>query len=123
MKLCRKLRRRLAQICKVLSENEVAFDLIESDIRVTILIERIDEETRLMRVDHNQIGTRAGTFLNNASITTIGELVQKTGRELRKLPGCGSTTVEEIRDYLRESGLALADDLSLTVKLPFEERC
>lgn len=63
-------------------------------------------------VDELEISVRASHCLEVASITTIGELVQKTEAELLKIKNFGYKTLKEIKEVLFEIGLSLGMDLS-----------
>ena len=50
---------------------------------------------------------RAATCLNNANITTVGELAQKTEAEMLKYRNFGKKSLNEIKQKLAELGLSL----------------
>jgi DNA-directed RNA polymerase alpha subunit len=54
-----------------------------------------------------EISIRSQNCLDNAGITLIGELVQKSGPELLALKNFGRTSLKEIEDALSEMGLSM----------------
>jgi DNA-directed RNA polymerase subunit alpha len=68
------------------------------------------EETRRklgMSVNEIELSVRAANCLNNANITTVGELAQKTEAEMLKYRNFGKKSLNEIRQKLAELGLTL----------------
>jgi len=60
-----------------------------------------------MSVNEIELSVRAANCLNNANITTVGELAQKTESEMLKYRNFGKKSLSEIRDKLAELGLSL----------------
>ena len=61
-----------------------------------------EQEKLLQSVDELNLTVRAKKCLNRNNIQTIGELLQKTADELLKCKNFGITSLNEIRDKLRE---------------------
>jgi DNA-directed RNA polymerase subunit alpha len=80
-----------------------------------------------MSVNEIELSVRAANCLNNANITTVGELAQKTEADMLKYRNFGKKSLNEIKAKLIELGLQLGmnfeDDLlkSTTVELAPEE--
>lgn len=74
---------------------------------------KIDEERedlrRKLRMSVNEIelSVRAANCLNNANITTVGELAQKSESDMLKYRNFGKKSLNEIKSKLSELGLAL----------------
>jgi len=71
-----------------------------------------DERERLrkllnMSVNEIELSVRAANCLNNANITTVGELAQKTEADMLKYRNFGKKSLNEIKDKLKELGLCL----------------
>ncbi len=60
-----------------------------------------------------QLSVRATNCLESASITTVGELVQKTEADLLKVRSFGKTSLREVKRKLSEMGLSLGMSVSL----------
>jgi len=58
-------------------------------------------------VEELELSVRANNCLRNASITSIGELIQKTEAELMKTKNFGKKSLQEIKDELNRIGLSL----------------
>jgi DNA-directed RNA polymerase subunit alpha len=58
-------------------------------------------------VNEIELSVRAANCLNNANITTVGELAQKTEAEMLKYRNFGKKSLNEIKQKLSEMGLAL----------------
>ena len=75
--------------------------------------EAVDTEFEEMRAKMNmsvneiELSVRAENCLNNANITTVGELVQKTEADMLKYRNFGKKSLNEIKDKLLEMGLNL----------------
>ncbi len=59
------------------------------------------------RIDSLSFGTRTANALSNASIRTLGGLVQKTEDDLMTLEGFGSKSLDEVKEVLAQFGLTL----------------
>jgi len=60
-----------------------------------------------MSVNEIELSVRAANCLNNANITTVGELAQKTESEMLKYRNFGKKSLNEIKMKLAELGLSL----------------
>lgn len=85
-------------------ENAVEFD--ETPEAVS------QENTRLkkllnMSVNEIELSVRAANCLNNANITTVGQLAMKTEAEMLKYRNFGKKSLNEIKDKLQQLGLGL----------------
>lgn len=60
-----------------------------------------------MSVNEIELSVRAANCLNNANITTVGELAQKTEAEMLKYRNFGKKSLNEIKGKLQELGLSL----------------
>ena len=58
-------------------------------------------------VNEIELSVRAANCLNNANITTVGELAQKTEAEMLKYRNFGKKSLNEIKQKLSELGLSL----------------
>jgi len=61
----------------------------------------------LMSVNEIELSVRAANCLNNANITTVGELAQKTEAEMLKYRNFGKKSLNEIKAKLEELNLGL----------------
>src|SRR5271168_2275257 len=71
-----------------------------------------DEKAKLkkllnMSVNEIELSVRAANCLNNANITTVGQLAMKTEAEMLKYRNFGKKSLNEIKDKLTALGLAL----------------
>lgn len=68
-----------------------------------------EELRRKLNISVNEIelSVRAANCLNNANITTVGELAQKTEQEMLKYRNFGKKSLNEIKQKLAELGLTL----------------
>jgi len=60
-----------------------------------------------MSVNEIELSVRAANCLNNANITTVGELAMKTEADMLKYRNFGKKSLNEIKDKLTELGLTL----------------
>ncbi|MDP1581269.1 MAG: DNA-directed RNA polymerase subunit alpha [Candidatus Didemnitutus sp.] len=60
-----------------------------------------------MSVNEIELSVRAANCLNNANITTVGELAMKTEQEMLKYRNFGKKSLNEIKDKLEALGLSL----------------
>jgi len=60
-----------------------------------------------MSVNEIELSVRAANCLNNANITTVGELIMKTEADMLKYRNFGRKSLNEIKDKLHEFGLGL----------------
>ncbi len=60
-----------------------------------------------MSVNEIELSVRAANCLNNANITTVGQLAMKTETEMLKFRNFGKKSLNEIKDKLQTLGLSL----------------
>jgi len=60
-----------------------------------------------MSVNEIELSVRAANCLNNANITTVGQLAQKTEAEMLKYRNFGKKSLNEIKEKLTQLGLSL----------------
>jgi DNA-directed RNA polymerase subunit alpha len=60
-----------------------------------------------MSVNEIELSVRAANCLNNANITTVGQLAQKSESEMLKYRNFGKKSLNEIKDKLHQLGLSL----------------
>ena len=60
-----------------------------------------------MSVNEIELSVRAANCLNNANITTVGQLAMKTEAEMLKYRNFGKKSLNEIKDKLQNLGLGL----------------
>jgi len=58
-------------------------------------------------VNEIELSVRAANCLNNANITTVGELAQKSEADMLKYRNFGKKSLNEIKQKLQELGLGL----------------
>jgi DNA-directed RNA polymerase subunit alpha len=83
-----------------------------------------EEENKLrkllnMSVNEIELSVRAANCLNNANITTVGELAMKTEQEMLKYRNFGKKSLNEIKEKLEALGLSLGmkfDERLLDIK-------
>ena len=85
-------------------DNKVEFDETPEEVS--------QENTRLkkllnMSVNEIELSVRAANCLNNANITTVGQLAMKTEAEMLKYRNFGKKSLNEIKDKLQQLGLGL----------------
>src|SRR5205807_8505253 len=71
-----------------------------------------EEKTKLkkllnMSVNEIELSVRAANCLNNANITTVGQLAMKSEQEMLKYRNFGKKSLNEIKEKLAGLGLAL----------------
>ena len=77
------------------------------------VVDKQDEEKGKMKkllnmsVNEIELSVRAANCLNNANITTVGQLAMKTEQEMLKYRNFGKKSLNEIKDKLSGLGLAL----------------
>ena len=74
-----------------------------------------------MSVNEIELSVRAANCLNNANITSVGQLAMKTEAEMLKYRNFGKKSLNEIKDKLSELGLSLGmtfDPSLLTGPMP-----
>ena len=81
------------------------------------VVDKQDEEkTKLkkllnMSVNEIELSVRAANCLNNANITTVGQLAMKTESEMLKYRNFGKKSLNEIKEKLQALGLTLGHEL------------
>ena len=93
------------------SEENFEFDNQQSEVS--------EEQNKLrkllnMSVNEIELSVRAANCLNNANITTVGELAMKSEQEMLTYRNFGKKSLHEIKDKL--------DDLGLSLGMKFDER-
>jgi DNA-directed RNA polymerase subunit alpha len=78
-------------------ESEKQIDLEKEELRKKLNIS----------VNEIELSVRAANCLNNANITTVGELAQKTEAEMLKYRNFGKKSLNEIKAKIMEMGLSL----------------
>lgn len=75
-----------------------------------------------MSVNEIELSVRAANCLNNANITTVGQLAMKTEAEMLKYRNFGKKSLNEIKDKLQTLGLALGMNIDpALLEAPKEE--
>ncbi|MCR5183577.1 MAG: DNA-directed RNA polymerase subunit alpha [Opitutales bacterium] len=102
------LRKHLAVFDEVSSEPR---EIRDADARET----SNNEEAKLqkvlnMSVNEIELSVRAANCLNNANITTVGELAQKTEADMLKYRNFGKKSLTEIKECLAKMGVTLGMD-------------
>ena len=64
-----------------------------------------------MSVNEIELSVRAANCLNNANITTVGQLAQKTEAEMLKYRNFGKKSLNEIKDKLQQLELGSRDEI------------
>lgn len=85
-------------------EREVEFE--ESKVEANVQQEDLRRKLR-MSVNEIELSVRAANCLNNANITTVGELALKTEQDMLKYRNFGKKSLNEIKAKLEELGLGL----------------
>ncbi len=104
-------------------EDAVAFaaKIMKEQLSIFINFEETDEtsyqtsssedeplnENLFRSVDELELSVRSANCLQNASITLIGELVQKTEQDMLKTKNFGRKSLKEIKEILSNMGLSL----------------
>jgi DNA-directed RNA polymerase subunit alpha len=79
-----------------------------------------DEKSKLkkllnMSVNEIELSVRAANCLNNANITTVGQLAMKTEQEMLKYRNFGKKSLNEIKEKLSALGLSLGMNIDATL--------
>lgn len=77
-----------------------------------VVDQKDDEKSRMskllnMSVNEIELSVRAANCLNNANITTVGQLALKSESEMLKYRNFGKKSLNEIKDKLQSLGLSL----------------
>jgi len=100
-------------------KNAVEFEQVED--------RQDDEKGKLkkllnMSVNEIELSVRAANCLNNANITTVGQLAMKTEAEMLKYRNFGKKSLNEIKDKLQGLGLSLGMNIDASLlEAPKEE--
>ncbi len=84
-------------------------DLIEFEASEKQIDQEKEELRKKLNISVNEIelSVRAANCLNNANITTVGELAQKTEAEMLKYRNFGKKSLNEIKAKIQDMGLSL----------------
>ena len=74
-----------------------------------------------MSVNEIELSVRAANCLNNANITTVGQLAMKTEAEMLKYRNFGKKSLNEIKEKLAALGLTLGMNLDVSLLEPIKE--
>ena len=91
------------------------------------VVDTQDEERLRMRkllnmsVNEIELSVRAANFLNNANITTVGQLALKTEQEMLKYRNFGKKSLNEIKEKLAGLGLTLGMNIDPSLLEPPKE--
>ncbi len=117
----------LKEAASILRHHLDIFDCV-SDLAVEFEAESrevSEEHNRLrkllnMSVNEIELSVRAANCLNNANITTVGELAMKSEQEMLKYRNFGKKSLNEIKERLSQLGLSLGMKLDerLLTRLP-----
>jgi DNA-directed RNA polymerase subunit alpha len=104
----------LTQASAILQKHLDVFALYDKNaIQFEEVVDKQDEERtkmkRLLNMSVNEIelSVRAANCLNNANITTVGQLAMKTEQEMLKYRNFGKKSLNEIKEKLAALGLTL----------------
>ncbi len=92
---------------------DVFVDYSEEVLEFEDTEKRFDEDRERLRrilsmsVNEIELSVRAANCLNNANITTVGELASKTETDMLKYRNFGKKSLNEIKEKLIEMGLSL----------------
>ncbi len=89
--------------------DRVTEETVEFEAEKAEVSEEQNKLRRLLNMSVNEIelSVRAANCLNNANITTVGELALKTEQEMLKYRNFGKKSLNEIKDKLEQLGLSL----------------
>ena len=89
--------------------DEVSNDSVEFENESKEISEEQNRLRKLLNMSVNEIelSVRAANCLNNANITTVGELAMKSEQEMLKYRNFGKKSLNEIKDKLEQLGLSL----------------
>tara|TARA_B100001123_G_scaffold414155_1_gene513269 strand:- start:849 stop:1667 length:819 start_codon:yes stop_codon:yes gene_type:complete len=104
----------LKEATAILRHHLDVFDKVSSDeIEFESEAKEVSEEQNRLRnllnmsVNEIELSVRAANCLNNANITTVGELAMKTEQEMLKYRNFGKKSLNEIKSKLEQLGLSL----------------
>lgn len=89
--------------------DEVSEESVEFEDHKTEVSEEQNKLRKLLNMSVNEIelSVRAANCLNNANITTVGELAMKSEQEMLKYRNFGKKSLNEIKAKLEQLGLSL----------------
>ncbi len=89
--------------------DRVSEEVFEFDSQQSEVSEEQNKLRKLLNMSVNEIelSVRAANCLNNANITTVGELAMKTEQEMLKYRNFGKKSLNEIKEKLEALGLSL----------------
>ncbi|MFW6353399.1 MAG: DNA-directed RNA polymerase subunit alpha [Verrucomicrobiota bacterium] len=89
--------------------DEVSDEEVKFETTGTQVTEEQNKLRKLLNMSVNEIelSVRAANCLNNANITTVGELAMKTEQEMLKYRNFGKKSLNEIKAKLEQLGLSL----------------
>ena len=104
----------LKESAVILKHHIDVFDKVnEQDIEFETVGKEVSEEQNRLRkllnmsVNEIELSVRAANCLNNANITTVGELAMKSEQEMLKYRNFGKKSLNEIKSKLEQLGLSL----------------
>ena len=104
----------LKQSASILKHHLDVFDRVSPEAFEfeSVAAEVSEEQNKLrkllnMSVNEIELSVRAANCLNNANITTVGELAMKTEQEMLKYHNFGKKSLNEIKEKLEALGLSL----------------
>lgn len=78
--------------------------------------------TLAMSVNEIELSVRAANCLNNANITTVGELACKTEADMLKYRNFGKKSLNEIKEKLAALGVSLGADIDPELLAPYRNK-
>jgi len=99
----------VAYAAKILKEQLTIFLNFEEEAEAAAALPTDEEvnENLFRSVEELELSVRSANCLQNANITLIGELVQKSESEMLKTKNFGRKSLKEIKELLAEMGLQL----------------
>ena len=104
----------LKEAAVILKHHIDVFDTVnQEDIEFETAGKEVSEEQNRLRkllnmsVNEIELSVRAANCLNNANITTVGELAMKSEQEMLKYRNFGKKSLNEIKSKLEQLGLSL----------------
>ena len=104
----------LNQSASIIRHHLDVFDQVtEEEIEFESESQEVSEEHNRLRkllnmsVNEIELSVRAANCLNNANITSVGELALKSEQEMLKYRNFGKKSLNEIKDKLEQLGLSL----------------
>ena len=84
-------------------------DLVEEDVTADVETQNQEDLASKFNLSVNEIelSVRSANCLNNANITTVGELCQRTEPDMLKFRNFGKKSLSEIKEKLQQMGLSL----------------